>query len=207
MKASILSACALVVLLWTGAQAMEQGKGQGKGQDKGNAARVKENAPASTQTQQGPQTVEPSRGKDNASRKIDANSVGAGRPDVAKGKKGMENAGEAVKGKGKEHQQQLQALDKQLRHTQAKQLERQARLARIRELAVQKGDTETVARVDKLIAKQNEVFSRKQMHLHTQKRAVEQPQAQGQQAPVAPSVQPPAQVETAKPADVNKPTK
>ncbi|MEN6337096.1 MAG: hypothetical protein ABFE01_22795 [Phycisphaerales bacterium] len=110
-------------------------------------------------------------------------------------------------GKGKEHQQQLQAVDKQLRHTQAKQLERQARLARIRELAVQKGDNEMVARVDKLIAKQNEVFSRRQMHLQTQKRAAEQPQMQGQQAPVTPPAQPPAQGETAKPAEVNKPTK
>jgi hypothetical protein len=110
-------------------------------------------------------------------------------------------------GKGKEHQQQLQAVDKQLRHTQAKQLERQARLARIRELAVQKGDNEMVARVDKLIAKQNEVFSRRQMHLQTQKRAAEQPQMQGQQAPAAPPAQPPAQGEAAKPTEVNKPTK
>lgn len=54
---------------------------------------------------------------------------------------------------------------------QAKQLERQARLMRIRELAQQKGDAETVARVDKLIAKQNEVFNRKQTHLQGQKRA------------------------------------
>lgn len=207
MKASILSACALAVLLWTGAQAMGQGRGQGKGQDKGDAAGVKENAPASNPAQQGPQTVEPSRGKDNAGRKIDANSAGAGRPDLAKGKKGMEGAGEAMKGKGKEHQQQLQAVDKQLRHTQAKQLERQARLARIRELAVQKGDNEMVARVDKLIAKQNEVFSRRQMHLQTQKRAAEQPQMQGQQAPAAPPAQPPAQGEAAKPTEVNKPTK
>jgi len=160
MKPSILWACAFTVLLWTGAEALGQGKGQGKGQDKNNAARVKENAPAANQA---PQTVEPSAGKteqEKEARRVGKNAMDAGKSDVAKGKKAMESAGEAMKGKGKEHQQHLQALDKQLRHEQAKQMQRQARLNRIRELAVQKGDTETVARVDKLIAKLNEVYGR-----------------------------------------------
>jgi hypothetical protein len=40
-------------------------------------------------------------------------------------------------------------------------MERQARLNRIRELAVKKNDAEMIARVDKLIAKEQEIFQRK----------------------------------------------
>ncbi len=209
MKSSILWTCALAVVLWTGAQATGQGKGQGKGQEKGDAARVKENVPASNPAPQAPQNAAPSLGRPDKEKEAlqgGKDVVDAGKADAAKGKKTLESTGSAAKGKGKEHQQQLSALDKQFRHAQAKQLERQARLMRIRELAQQKGDAETVTRVDKLIAKQNEVFNRKQTHLQGQKRATQQPPAEGQAAPVTPPAEVPAQVETPRPANAGNPT-
>lgn len=198
MKSAILWTCALTLVFWTGAQATGQGKGQGKGQEKGDAARVKENVPASSPAHQAPQAAAPSLGrpdKEKEARQGGKDVVDAGKADAAKGKKALESAGSVAKGKGQEHQQQLSALDKQLRHAQAKQLERQARLMRIRELAQQKGDAETVARVDKLIAKQNEVFNRKQTHLQGQKRAAQQLPAEA-----------PTQVETPEPANAGDAT-
>jgi len=188
---------------------MGQGKGQGRRQEKSDSTGVTQNASASNPVRQPPETAAPSLGKSDKGK--DASQAGKDakdsvKADVAKGKKALESAGSAMKGKGKEHQAQLQAMDKQLRHAQAKQLERQARLARIRELAVQKGDTETVARVDKLIAKQNQVHVRKQQHLQTQKRAMEQPQTEGQQAPGMPPGGSPVQVDAPKSTDANSPT-
>jgi hypothetical protein len=51
-------------------------------------------------------------------------------------------------------------------------MERQARLARIRELAVQKGDAEMIARVDKLMGMQQQVHQRKTAQVQQQKRAM-----------------------------------
>jgi hypothetical protein len=76
----------------------------------------------------------------------------------------------ASQGKGKGQEKQAQALQKQLQHEQDKHMERVARLNRIRELALKKGDTETVARVDKLIAKEQEVYTRKQAKMQGQPR-------------------------------------
>jgi len=67
----------------------------------------------------------------------------------------------AEKALGKEHQQQLAALRKQLLHEQAKHLERKARLERIKQLAVKEGDSKTIARVDKLIADEQKQYDRK----------------------------------------------
>ena len=223
MKSSVIGACLLAVVLWTGAQALGQGKGQGKGQGQGKAE-----SPRTTEVGKAPQV--PQAGEAPNGRP--ANKGGKGKQAVedlaakskaeagkktekagdavekGKGKK-VEQAAEAIekgKAKGKGHQQQLQALDKQLRHEQAKHMERQARLARIRELAVQKGDAETIARVDKLIAKEQQVHGRKQQHIQGQKRAAEQPQTEAQQAPATP-VEPPAEVGTPQPApDANGPT-
>ena len=96
-------------------------------------------------------------------------------------------------------------MQKQMQHDQAKHLERQARLARIRELAVKKGDTEMVARVDKLIQKQQDVYNRKMQHMQGQKRATPQPSEVGKETvtpPAAPSTPstPPSVPEANKPA-------
>jgi len=67
----------------------------------------------------------------------------------------------AEKALGKEHQQQLAALRKQLTHEEQKHLSRKARLERIRQLAADAGNTETVARVDKLIQNEQERYDTK----------------------------------------------
>ena len=70
-------------------------------------------------------------------------------------------AQEKAAAKGKGHQQQLTAVDKQLRHEQAKHMRRAARLARLRELANAKGDAETVARINKLTQREQQRYERK----------------------------------------------
>jgi seryl-tRNA synthetase len=65
---------------------------------------------------------------------------------------------EKLKAGGKEHQQQLKALDEQLAHEQGKHADRVARLERMRELAAAEGDTKTVARIDKLAEKEQQRF-------------------------------------------------
>ncbi len=78
------------------------------------------------------------------------------------GKKGQAPTDKSDKGKGKGQEKQAQALQKQQQHEQAKHMERVAKLNRLKELALKKGDTEMAAHVDKLIAKENEVYIRKQ---------------------------------------------
>lgn len=79
-----------------------------------------------------------------------------------KGKAKMEEkAKSAEKALGKEHQQQLAALRKQVTHEGQKHLQRKVRLERIRQLAADAGKTETVARVDKLIAKEQQRYDGK----------------------------------------------
>jgi len=219
MKLSVIWTCVLAVLLWTGAQALAQGKGQGKEQRQRPSRTEQAGAAEAAKPTEVPQVGQAPAGKgkkaiEDASAKVKdeaakgkkavEDAAAKGKGDVAKGKKAEQAADAAAKGKGKgkDKLQQAQAFDKQLRHEQAKHMERQARLTRIRELAVQKGDTETVARVDKLIAKEQQVFGRKQLRLQGQKRAVEQPPVEGQQAPVAPTapVTPPTEVTVPQPA-------
>jgi len=63
--------------------------------------------------------------------------------------------------KGKAHEAQISARQKQLAHEQDKHNSRVARLQRIKELAQQEGDTKTIERVDKLIASENERYMKK----------------------------------------------
>jgi hypothetical protein len=97
----------------------------------------------------------------------------AGKTAVVKGK-GKVDAKENVTAKGKEHQQQMNALDKQMVHEKAKFLKSTARLKRIRELAVQKGDTKTVERVDKLMAKAQQINSGKNKRMQERKQKIRQ---------------------------------
>jgi hypothetical protein len=63
--------------------------------------------------------------------------------------------------KGKEHAQRSAATEKQLAHEQEKHKSRLARLERIKELAQKDGDTKAIERVDKLIADENDRFTKK----------------------------------------------
>jgi len=167
MKKSIYGLCLLAVVLWTGAGVLAQG--QGKGQGGGDKERVKERSPqagkAAEAAPAAEATVEKNAGKGKAAKPADESAT-------KQGKKGPGAAEVSGKGKGKGQEQQAKAFQKQQQHEQAKHLERVAKLNRLKELAVKKGDTEMVARVDKLIAKENEVYTRKQGKILGQPRAV-----------------------------------
>lgn len=66
---------------------------------------------------------------------------------------------DAAKGKGREHQ--LEMIQKKMAKEDEKHIRRVARLARIRELAVQEGKTDIVERVDKLRSKESQRWSKK----------------------------------------------
>ena len=204
----LFTACVVAVLLWAGTEALAQGKGQGKSEQ----GSVKDNAAKLNKPQAGSEAVGGVAGKQAGK---DAKGAAEGMAsDAAKqaevhGKKAEKSYGDAMeKGKGKAGQQ-LQSMQKQMQHDQAKHLERQARLARIRELAVKKGDTEMVARVDKLIQKQQDVYNRKMQHMQGQKRATPQPSEVGKETvtpPAAPSTSsnPPSTPEANKPARAHR---
>jgi hypothetical protein len=149
MRRCVAAISVVAVLLWASGSLLAQG--QGKGGEKKERIKAQDSQGAA---QQNPQAAQAGEEK------------GSGKD------KGTDKSG---KGKGKGQEQQEKAFQKQLQRTQAKHLERQARLNRIRELALKKGDQETVARVDKLLAKEAEVHGRKQARLQGQPRAVEAP--------------------------------
>ena len=107
-----------------------------------------------------------------------AEAAGKGKGKAETGKtaavkgKGKVDAKETVTAKGKEHQQQIMALDKQIVREKAKFLKSTARLKRIRELAVEKGDTKTVERVDKLIAQAQQINSDKHKRILERKKKI-----------------------------------
>ena len=207
MKMSVIWACVLAVLLWTGAQTLAQGQGQGKGKGQDKAERPSTEVAKPSQSIGGNSSSKAADkvGKEGKQVAEDLSTKGKNAAKDMKGK--AADAVEKGKAKGNDHQGQFQAFEKQMRHTQGKHMERQARLARIRELAVQKNDPEMIARVDKLIAKEQQVYGRKQLHLKGQNRATGQPQPEGQQVPAAPTA-PPIDVQTPQPApDVDGATK
>lgn len=182
MKKLMLSLCAFGVLCWIGADVLGQGKGGGKGrperparaerpQRPSNGADGKKEAKAQ-QGQKGRATQKAAEvkaaGQQRAAQQADAAKPKATKEATAQKK----TAEETTQARGKNHQQQLRAFEAQRQRQRAKHMERQARLARIRELAVQKGDAKMIARVDKLIAKENQVHERKQTRLQQQQRTM-----------------------------------
>jgi len=142
MKRTILLLCAMSVLAWAAGTVLAQGKG--KGGDR-TANKADANAPAAKKAP-APQDVEKA-----------AKEKGKGGMEQAqtRGKSAKDQAGEkmpAAKGKGR---------DQQMQQTTAQHMKRQAQLARIRELAVKKGDTKMVEQVDQLIAKENQLYATK----------------------------------------------
>jgi hypothetical protein len=110
------------------------------------------------------------------------------------------------KGAGEQHQQQLTAVEQQLAQELAKHRERLARLSRIRELAQQQGDTETVGKVDKLIEKDRRRYEAKTQRMERRKNAIIE--FQGKAAADLPSGEPqasrPSSREVSPSADKNK---
>ena len=168
MKKYIIGTCLCAVVL---GRVRCAAQGQGKGQGGGDKERVKDAGPQSSNAAESAPaaeaTGEKNAGKGKAAKQADESATKQG---GAQGKKGQTSTDTSDKGKGKGREQQAQAFQKQQQKEQAKHMERQARLNRIRELAIKKGDTDMVARVDKLIAKENEVYTRKQGKMQGQPR-------------------------------------
>ncbi len=119
MKRSMMWACALAVLLWAGAQVMAQGKGQGKAEmPRAGAASRPAQAPPAGGVPSGKPADPGGKGK-QAVEKAPAKSI----LQAGQDRKAQQAVDAIAKGKGKNHQQQLQALDKQLRHEQAKHMD------------------------------------------------------------------------------------
>lgn len=74
--------------------------------------------------------------------------------------------------KGKEHQQQLKAVKRQMAHEVAKHRNRVARLRRIRQLATEEGKTETVERVDKLLEKEQKRYDSKWQRMQERRQKI-----------------------------------
>ena len=179
-------ACAVAVLLWSGAEAFAQAGGQGK--DK-NQTQVKQNAQKNAQKDAkdlaGAAQKEAGKAGQTVKRRREGASASRPRQGGPADKDVNRPADVVEKGKslGKEHAKQAQAFQKQIRHEDAKHMERHARLVRIRELAAQKGDAEMVARVEKLIEKEQQVYSRKVQRMQEQPKAAQQAPAGAQPSP------------------------
>jgi hypothetical protein len=112
---------------------------------------------------------------------------------------------------GGNHQQRLEAFEKQLAQEEQKHLKRRARLKRIRELAVQQNAEETLARVDRLIEKEKKRYDSKrnrvERHMNTIKRMQDR-QKSGQPTPKSSGRQEPARPTTRgyRPAPKRPPT-
>ncbi len=201
----LFTMCVVSVLLWNGVDALAQGKGQNKGPQ----APVKENAPKADKVLKNSEAAAETAAKDAAKGNKGGKGQESATPSTSRqggahGKKAETLSDAVEKGKGKAGQQ-LQSMQKQLQHEQAKHMERSARLARIRELAAQKGDTATVARVDKLIEKEKMVYGRKLEHMQGQKRATQQPGEAGKEMVTPPATpdttgRPPVAPDAGKPA-------
>jgi hypothetical protein len=163
MKVSTLVLCTLAVVLWVGVSA----RAEGKGKTSGDKTTVQERDAKADQGQGKAQAGDVKGDK--------GGKGGQGEKQTGpQGKRTGQATEAAEKGKGKGQDQQAQALQKQLQHESDKHKDRLAKLNRIRELAAKKNDAETIARVDKLIAKENEVYARKLQQLQGQPRATPQ---------------------------------
>lgn len=187
-------ACAVAVLLWSGAEAFAQAGGQGKGK---NQTQVKQNAPKAENAQKdakdltGAAQKEAGKAGETVKRRREGAAASRSRQGGPADKDANRSADVVEKGKtlGKEHAKQAQAFQKQIRHEDAKHMERHARLMRIRELAAQKGDAEMVARVEKLMEKEQQNYSRKVQRMQEQPQAAQQAPA-GMQPSPAPESKP-----------------
>jgi len=198
MKNTITALCVMGVLCWaTGAWAQGKGRTQrpaktekpaqaGNTAQQAEAAKGKAAKDAAAAKEQGAEKAAQAKQQAEQKRAGQQAEAAKGKAAEAKGKAGkdIEAAEKAGQARGKDHQQQMRAFEAQVQRHRAKHMERQARLARIRELAVQKGDAEMIARVDKLIAKEQQVHERKGARLQEQKRTM-----MGSESAPAPTVE------------------
>jgi inner centromere protein len=159
----------IVLLACTAVLAQGKGKGGGGGQQQKTEKVGQSEKQAKSEVQKPSEGIREDKGqsKEQRDRKRGREEPTAEQKEQQKQKQIQEKAAqvkekgqeaEKLKAAGKEHQQQLKALDEQLAHEQGKHADRVSRLQRMRELAVAEGDTKTVARIDKLAEKEQQRF-------------------------------------------------
>ena len=166
MKVRILSILIVYVLLF-GPVIFVEGKGKGGGGGGGSRgaggggrkSRIEEKSRGGGREGQKVQDTKKVMGKRASEGRGKGGGAAKGKDSMAGSKIKVTSKDKAVKVKavgkgkalGKEHQKQLAALKRQVIHEEQKHLKRSARLARIRLLAVESGNAKMIARVDKLI--------------------------------------------------------
>lgn len=149
MKKVWFSVLILLVLSWSCGTVFAKEKGKGRGPRGGSVLAKKGQADANEagKSAKGASSRKGSRKKTKDEEKL-----------LEMERKVKERL-DAAKGKGREHQ--LEMIQKKMAQEDEKHTRRAARLARIRELAVQEGKTDIVERVDKLRSKEANRWSKK----------------------------------------------
>lgn len=183
MKKVLLTFLMIVAVLWTYDVSSAKDKDTG-GQENKRSERVKEEGKDKGKAAEKDSNIDKSKIDEGAGR--GRNKGKAAEEAVDKGKE-KGSAKENVTAKGKEHQQQMKALEKQMMHEEAKFIRSIARLKRIRELAAEQGDTKVVERVDKLIAKAQQISGDKHKRMQEKKQKILQ-LSEGKSGPDIPKV-------------------
>lgn len=164
MKKVLLSLAIVLVLLWSYEMVFAQGKGKGSG------GRAKQTEKAQREhKRRRVDANEPS--KQGKEKRVRGRAPDGVRELVQRKTRRKERQKIPVM-KGKEHQQQLQAVEKQMVHEEAKHRKRIARLKRIQELATEEKDTKTAERVAKLLEKELQRHNRKRQRIQERKEKV-----------------------------------
>ena len=184
MKKVLLTFLMIIAVLWTYGVSSAKGKDAG-GKESKRSERLQEEGKAKGKAaEKDSNNIDKSKTDEGAGRGRNKGEAAEGSVDKGKEKgKAKEN----VTAKGKEHQQQMKALEKQMMHEEAKFLRSIARLKRIRELAAEQGNTKVVERVDKLIAKSQQINSDKHKRMQEKKQKILQ-LSEGKSGPDIPKV-------------------
>jgi hypothetical protein len=183
MKKGLLTFFMIIAVFWTYGVSSAKDKDTG-GQESKRSEMLQEEGRAKGKAAEKDRSIDKSKTDEGTSRGRNKGEAAEGAVDKGKEKgKAKEN----VTAKGKEHQQQMKALEKQMMHEEAKFLRSIARLKRIRELAAEQGNTKVVERVDKLIAKAQQINSDKHKRMQERKQKVLQ-LSEGKSGPDIPRV-------------------
>ena len=182
MKKFVLSILIVILMAWSCGTVVAENKGKEKTKAAPKNAEEKAeketNRKIKTETED---TDKPKRRRrrraerqDNAVRKEKSKRSGApGEKGPARRGSRKEDAQQAAR-KGRNPHQQLRAADTQITYEQEKHSDRVARLQRIRQLAQEKGKTDTVERIDKLLEKEQKRFDAKQERINRRREKIVQ---------------------------------
>jgi len=160
----------LFVLAWAAGSVLAQSQGKEKEQGDRPADRAVSPTKPGEVARPDPNASSASAKKSLTAQDVQKNTQEKAKAVKERGQEGVQTrekaakdqvAGKIAETKARGQEQQARAFEKQAQHETAKHMERQARLVRIRELAVQKGNTKMVEQVDQLIAKEKQLYERK----------------------------------------------